>query len=158
MAAYATTRALFSLFSGALYQVRKPNNATLDIPVLAPGGFANTPLQDAFCASTSCVISRIYDQTSLANHLDIAPLHVGRVGFNKPVNASKDRLTAGGVPVYSAFFEGGMGYRNDAAKGTAVGDAAQTIYMVTSGIHFNDRCCEGLCGAPFCFSSLPHLL
>ena len=34
-----------------------------------------------------------------------------------------------------------MGYRIDKTNGIAVDDEAETIYMVTSGTHYNDRCC-----------------
>jgi hypothetical protein len=34
-----------------------------------------------------------------------------------------------------------MGYRNDATSGVAQGDASATIYVVTSGVHYNDKCC-----------------
>ena len=43
--------------------------------------------------------------------------------------------------MYSAYFEGGMGYRIDNTTGIAKGDEAETIYMVTSGKHYNDGCC-----------------
>jgi hypothetical protein len=56
---------------------------------------------------------------------------------------------AGGHPVYSAYFETGMGYRNiqtmqsppAPANGTAVGHEPESMYMVTSGKHFNNHCC-----------------
>ena len=34
-----------------------------------------------------------------------------------------------------------MGYRNDTTTGIAKNDEPETIYMVTSGTHYNDRCC-----------------
>ena len=40
-----------------------------------------------------------------------------------------------------AVFEGGMGYRLDNTSGVAKGDQPETIYMVVSGTHYNDRCC-----------------
>ena len=45
----------------------------------------------------------------------------------------------GGHPVYAAYFEGGMGYRIDNTSGVAKDDEAETIYMVTSGTHYNNR-------------------
>lgn len=81
-------------------------------------------------------------------------------------NAKKDKLMVGGHPVYSAYFEGGMGYRIDKTKNIAIHDEAETMwarglmktnegnfvnsvsytfliyrYMVTSGTHYNNRCC-----------------
>ena len=58
-----------------------------------------------------------------------------------PTNATRDPLTLNGHNVYSAYFEGGMGYRNDNTTGVATGDEPQTIYMVTSGLHYNGACC-----------------
>jgi hypothetical protein len=46
-----------------------------------------------------------------------------------------------GSKVYGAWFEAGMGYRNDTTAGIAKGDEAETIYMLTSAIHYNDHCC-----------------
>ena len=143
VAAHSTVRALFASYSGPLYQVQRlTDNATADVAVLAPGGIANAATQDAFCGRAVCVISRFYDQTENANHLSVAPVRVSRGnGTDIPVNASRDALVVGGERVYSAFFEGGMGYRNDQTRKMPVGDEAQTIYMVVSGLHYNDQCC-----------------
>jgi hypothetical protein len=66
VAAHSMVRALFGNFAGALYQVkRSSDNATLDVGVLAPGGVANASAQDVFCARSSCVVQRIYDQVRL---------------------------------------------------------------------------------------------
>lgn len=43
--------------------------------------------------------------------------------------------------MYSAYFEGGMGYRNDNTTGIAKGDEPETMYMVTAGKHYNSGCC-----------------
>jgi hypothetical protein len=45
--------------------------------------------------------------------------------------------------VYSLYVEPGIGYRTKPgrANGVAVGDEPETMYMVTSGKHYNDRCC-----------------
>ena len=105
----------------------------------------------------ACVVTRIYDQSPHGNHLHI----IGRPDGSSPqaqggrlyppyghlglpmtgVNASRDPLTIGGRKVYSAYFEGGTGYRNAATGGVPVGDEPETIYMVASGEHFNNRCC-----------------
>lgn len=50
-------------------QVRRASdNATADIGVLGAGGFANSSAQDAFCAGTTCVFWRIYDQVRNLGH------------------------------------------------------------------------------------------
>jgi hypothetical protein len=127
-------RALFGAYDGPLYSIRRASdNTTADVAPLAAGSYANSSAQDAFCAETDCVIQRIFDQTANSNHLDTAPggghVHTPDVG----VNASADRLTVGGHAVYSAYFEGGMGYRIDNTTGVATGNEAETMYMVTSG-------------------------
>ena len=38
-------------------------------------------------------------------------------------------------------FEGGMGFRQNLTTGVAVDDEPETIYMVTSGTHYNGHCC-----------------
>jgi hypothetical protein len=117
------------------------DNITKDIHVLEAGGYADAKSQDDFCASTDCVIWRIYDQTTHTNHLDIAPAGQHVHHADNGVNATKDQLLAGGHKVYSAYFEGDMGYRIDNTSGIAVHDEPETMYMVTSGTHYNDKCC-----------------
>eukprot|EP00966_Prymnesium_polylepis_P099125 2295763-Prymnesium_polylepis.1 len=142
VAAHSTVRAMFAGYAGALYQVKRlPDGATMDIKALGAGGFADASGQDRFCGASSCVIQRIYDQSPRSNHLDIAPPGGAHPLKDAPCNATKDPLSVGGSRVYSAYFEGGMGYRRDNTSGIAVGDAAETMYMVTSGSHYNDRCC-----------------
>src|SRR5690348_10712498 len=71
-AAYSSTRALFASYDGALYQVRRGSDGAVeDIGVTAPGGYADARAQDSFCAGTSCVVDKIYDQTP--NHNTLVP-------------------------------------------------------------------------------------
>ena len=83
---------------------------------------------------------RIFDQSPRRNHLHIAQKggHVPTVDHG--VNASRAAFSLGGAAVYAAYFEGGMGYRNDNTSGVAVGREEETLYMVTSGQHFNAGC------------------
>jgi hypothetical protein len=105
-------------------------------------GIADSAVHDQYCgASGGCVISRIMDQSTKSNHLDPAPAGGYVPKPDQPVNANKEKLTLNGSPVYAAVFEGGMGYRNDQTNGIAKGDDPETIYMVTSGKHFNEKCC-----------------
>lgn len=142
VAAHSTVRALYGAYAGNLYQVRRASdNTTRDISVLAPGGFADSAAQDSFCAGTTCTISIIYDQSPRGNHLAPAPAGGAVKSPDRPVNASKSKLMVGGHNVYAAYFEGGMGYRNDATSGIARGDEPESMYMVTSGRHYNSLCC-----------------
>jgi len=117
------------------------DNATKDIAVLSPGGFADAAGQEAFCGTAACVIWRIYDQSPRMNHLDIAPPGGAHRKEDSPVNAMKEKLTIGGHTVYGAYFEGGMGYRIDKGNGTAVGNEAESMYAVMNGYHYNGGCC-----------------
>ena len=138
VAAHSVVRALYQAYNGPLYAVMRTSDAkTLDIGVLAPGGFADAAAQDQFCASSACTISKIYDQSEKGNHLAVSTTHAK---WMKPVNATKAKVTVAGHSVYAAYFEGGMGYRNDTTTGIAKGDEPETLYMVTAGTHYNDRC------------------
>eukprot|EP01052_Picozoa_sp_SAG31_P029480 SAG31_NODE_2935_length_4895_cov_5.362177_1_plen_129_part_00 len=62
VAAHSTTRALYAEYSGALYNVSRPDGTWKSIGLLSPGGFADKKAHDAFCAEGDCVISNVYDQ------------------------------------------------------------------------------------------------
>lgn len=147
VAAHSTTRALYSAYSGSLYQVtRGSDNQTLDITPLSAGGVANAAKQDSFCAGTTCLISTIYDQSGSGNHLTRAP---PGGAFSGPEADGYDYLSAAdGAPVtlngqkaYGVFISPFTGYRNDKPNGTATGDDPEGMYAVLDGTHFNDQCC-----------------
>jgi Alpha-L-arabinofuranosidase B, catalytic/Lamin Tail Domain/NPCBM-associated, NEW3 domain of alpha-galactosidase len=154
VAAHSTTRALYASYNGPLYQVlRQSDGKTLDIGVVQPvaspvsdaGGYADSALQDKFCANTYCWITKIYDQSPKHNDLTQAP----RGGFSGPALGGFNNLpiadmapiTIMGHKVYGVFIEPGMGLRNDDPRGTAVDDQAEGMYWVVSGRHFNSGCC-----------------
>src|SRR5690242_1858177 len=139
VAAYSTTRALYASYNGPLYQVmRLSDNATRDIGVVrprafpGPGGYADAAAQDAFCANTTCVITKLYDQSPKHNDLTQAP----RGAFSGPAMGGYDNLpiadaapiTIGGHKAYGVFIAPGMGLRNDHPTGTAVGDQPEGMY------------------------------
>jgi len=151
VAAYSTVRALYGAYSGSLYQVRRADNTTKDVGVLAAGGEANAATQDAFCAGSTCTISIIYDQSGKGNHLTKAP------GGSKDYGPAPDlEAVASDLPIYlnghkvygvhitpNSSWTGTtqVGYRNTKANGIAKGDNPETIYMVTDGTYFNGQCC-----------------
>ena len=146
VAAHSTTRALYSAFSGALYQVKRgSDNATTTIAPLSAGGVANAATQDTFCAGTTCLISIIYDQSGHGNHLTQAPpgAYSGPEpnGYDNLASAIGAPVTLNGQKAYGVFMSPGSGYRNNAATGTATGDEAQGIYAVLDGTHYNNGCC-----------------
>ena len=135
-------RALYGSYGANLYQVRRVSDQTTkDIGVLSPGGFADSAPQDSFCAGTTCSISVIYDQSPQSNHLTAAPAGGYVKTPDREVAADRYKLTVGGHTVYGAYFDKGMGYRNDKTAGIATGDQPQSMYMVASGVHYNDQCC-----------------
>ncbi len=146
VAAHSTVRALYGAFSGNLYQVRRASDkATRDIAVLTPGGYANSATQDTFCSGTTCTISVIYDQSPQGNHLTRTT--GGWIGDRaKEANATALKVTVGGHAVYGIHVpqsDGltGVGYRNNAATGTARNDEPESMYMVANGKYYNDQCC-----------------
>ncbi|APA08711.1 hypothetical protein sscle_04g034810 [Sclerotinia sclerotiorum 1980 UF-70] len=146
VAAHSTTRALYSAYSGSLYQVKRgSDNTTTNISPVSAGGVANAAAQDTFCASTTCLITVIYDQSGRGNHLTQAPPG----GFSGPESNGYDNFaSATGAPVtlngqkaYGVFISPGTGYRNNAPSGIATGDAAEGMYAVLDGTHYNGACC-----------------
>ena len=138
VAAHSTVRALYAAYEGPLYSLkRNSDQATMVINANPSTGFAAAGAQKAFCPnSTKCTVERIFDQSSLGNHLDKVPCqcvcmfyacmhacmhacHIGKVPIDphnihkwpvSGIDAMKEELTVGGHgPLYSAYFEGGQG-------------------------------------------------
>ncbi|HEY2267016.1 MAG TPA: arabinofuranosidase catalytic domain-containing protein, partial [Streptosporangiaceae bacterium] len=114
-------------------------------PIPDPGGYADAAAQDAFCADTTCLITKIYDQSGHGNNLTRAP----HGGFSGPAMGGYDNLpvadmapvTIGVHKVYGVFIEPGMGLRDDDTNGIATGDNPEGMYWVVDGTHFNGGCC-----------------
>jgi hypothetical protein len=147
VAAHSTIRALYSSYTGCLYQVlRASDNTTTDIVPLTAGGIANSSIQDSFCANTDCLISIIYDQSGNANHLLQAPPGGAAQGpeeggYDSLANATAAPITVNGKKVYGVYIEPGMGYRQDNTTSIATGDEPEGIYAVLDGTHYNNDCC-----------------
>ncbi|KAJ5641874.1 fungal alpha-L-arabinofuranosidase [Penicillium lividum] len=146
VAAHSTTRALYSAYTGSLYQVKRgSDNTTTIITPLAAGGVADAATQDTFCASTTCLITIIYDQSGNGNHLTQAPPG----GFDGPDEDGYDNLAGAiGAPVtlngnkaYGVFISPGTGYRVDDTTDIATLDESEGMYAVFDGTHYNDACC-----------------
>ena len=70
VAAHSTVRALYSNFSGPLYNLSKPDGTSKSISVTTPGGYADKATHDAFCGpEKDCVIYNVFDQSPMNNHL-----------------------------------------------------------------------------------------
>jgi non-reducing end alpha-L-arabinofuranosidase len=146
VAAFSTTRALYSAYTGPLYQVtRQSDKAHTNIGLL-PDGYANTAAQDTFCINTSCTITKLYDQSP--NHNDLTPAPPGGAargpgpnGYDIPAVANALPVTLAGHKAYGIAISPGMGYRNDSPKQTAVNGQPEGVYMVTSALNLNEKCC-----------------
>ena len=141
VAAHSTVRALYAAYDGPLYQVqRASDDAYAQISPLTAGGIADAAAQDAFCADTSCIITRIYDQSADHNDLTIEGPG-GNGGQDVGAYANALPITVGGHKAYGVYIAPGMGYRDNDTTGVATGSLAQDEYMVTSGTHVNGGCC-----------------
>jgi cysteine-rich repeat protein len=141
VAAHSTVRALYAMYRGPLYEVRRSDGTTLDITPVSAGGFAESALQDAFCADSTCTISTIYDQSGYGNHLVKAPPGAQKPTPGNEADAAGVAATFGGHSVYGVHVVRGVGYRNNDACGTATGDDPETEYMVAGGNFYNAGCC-----------------
>jgi hypothetical protein len=142
VAAHSTTRALYGTYNGSLYQVRRSSDsATVNIGLLSAGGYANAAAQDSFCAGTTCVITIIYDQSGRGNNLTQAPAGGAAGGPDNLAVATAAPTTVNGHKAYGVFVAPGTGYRNDHTSGIATGDAAQGMYAIFDGTHYNGGCC-----------------
>ena len=146
VAAHSTTRALYGSYNGSLYQVRRSSdNTTLNIGLLSVGGYANAAAQDSFCASTSCVITIIYDQSGRGNNLTQAPpggfAGPAAGGYDNLANATAAPTMINGHKAYGVYVAPGTGYRNNATNGIAKGDQPEGMYAIFDGTHYNGGCC-----------------
>jgi len=140
VAAHSTTRALFAAYAGSLYQVQRTSDSTFDdIGLLSAGGVANAAAQDAFCAGTTCTITRIYDQAGNGNTL-LYQGPGGTGGADTAAVATTEAVTVGGQKVYSLYINPGNSYWVN-GSGVPTGSAPEGEYMVTSGTHANNGCC-----------------
>jgi len=140
-AAHSTVRALYAAYNGPLYQVNK-GGMTKDIPPIAPGGLADSSVQDTFCGATACTISIIYDQSGNKNDLTkTLPGGSAKPGGDNEADAKALPITLNGKKVYGEHNPAGVGYRNNTPTGTAKGDSPETEYMITSGDYMNGQCC-----------------
>ncbi|HVY41176.1 MAG TPA: arabinofuranosidase catalytic domain-containing protein [Polyangia bacterium] len=145
VAAHSTVRALLGSYSGPLYKVKRASDSmTKDIPVLSPGGVADTSVQDAFCMGTTCTITIVYDQSGHGNFVE-AETPDSTVGGHTGMtasNATQESFTIGGHKVYSLYMKTSQAYWRDGSKsGMPLGSSPQGIYMVTSGKHYGSGCC-----------------
>src|ERR1700744_6170696 len=153
-AAYSTTRALFAAYNGPLYQVQRASDSTyLNVGLESAGGVVNVAPENSFCASTTCTITELYDQTANANHMPISPgtscsgcshgnAGPGPGGADIGAPAEALPVYVGGQPAYGIEFDKfGTGYRDNAAKNLPTGSAPDGLYSVMSSNITSNQCC-----------------
>lgn len=143
VAAHSTVRALYAAYGGPLYQVRRADKTTKNIPVKQPGGFVDIAVQDSFCSGSSCTISILYDQSPNKNDLAKAPpgaTWLPNGGIES--SATKGRVTVSGNVAYGIYVSAdNVAYRNNSTKGVPTGDQAESMYMVVDGKRHSSICC-----------------
>ena len=149
VAAYSTTRVLYRKYTGPLYQVTRQLDKTSINVGLLRDGYANAAEQNDFCANTTCTITKVYDQSP--NHNDLIPAPPGGAahgpgpnGYDIPAVANALPVTVHGHKVYGIAISPGMGYRDNTPVGTAINGQPEGVYMVTSALHLNSKCCFDL--------------
>ena len=146
VAAISTTRALYRTYNGPLYQVtRQSDKAHTNIGLL-PDGYANAATQDNFCANTTCTITKLYDQSP--NHNDLTPAPPGGAahgpgpkGYDLPAVANALPATVGRTQGLRHRHLPWHGLSQRHPEGTAVNGQPEGVYMVTSALNLNGKCC-----------------
>ncbi|KAF8209964.1 alpha-L-arabinofuranosidase B [Mycena galopus ATCC 62051] len=83
-------------------------------------GVANASAQDLFCASTTCAITTIFDQSGRSNHLTQAPSGGADPGPENLAPARGAPVMMNGKKAYGVSIAPGTGYRKDVTNGTAL--------------------------------------
>jgi non-reducing end alpha-L-arabinofuranosidase len=135
VAAHSMTRALYAAYDGNLFQVRRASDGkTQDIGVATAGGYVDMTTLTTFCATTTCSVSMLYDQSGNANNLPQA------TAANQPTVAFWMTSTNTQVPM--AVTTNAQWLRNRAnTHKIPTGSASQTEIMVVHAHYFNDGCC-----------------
>jgi hypothetical protein len=162
VAAYSMVRVLSSKYTGPLYQVRKGGTRatyTGDEPVGTVGGttggttqdigattdgYGDGNAQDTFCGSSTCTVSKIYDQSGKGNDLTEAPAGNYTGTAHQPdyeSDATKSSITANGHKVHGLYMIAHDGYRNNTTTGMPTMTAAQGIYEIADGKRIGAACC-----------------
>ncbi|HEX4830106.1 MAG TPA: arabinofuranosidase catalytic domain-containing protein, partial [Trebonia sp.] len=153
-AAYSTTRALFGAYDGPLYQVQRASDAArLDVGPESAGGVVNVAPENSFCASTTCTISELYDQSANGNNMPVSPgtacsgcsggnAGPGPGGADIGAPAQALPVYVGGQPAYGIDFDKfGTGYRDNSARNLPTGSDPDGLYAVMSSNLTSDQCC-----------------
>ncbi len=119
-AAHSMVRALYSSYTGPLYQVQKASDKSTKDIMVGTDGFAKTSDQDSFCSGTTCTIPIIYDQSPNGNHLRVTFWAYWLMSGGNPATANAAKITVGGHTVYGIKNGNNVAYHSGVAlSGTA---------------------------------------
>lgn len=116
------------------HQLRPGSDAAAD----QPGTGRERAAQ--FCANTSCVITKVYDQSYNWNDLTVEGTG-SAAGADHAADAAALPVTLSGHKVYGIDVTGQVGYRDNTTNNIAVNGQPEGMYMVASGTHVNSGCC-----------------
>jgi hypothetical protein len=155
VAAHSTVRVIVPDYSGPLYQLCRggsgpgPKACRGEVQnVTAKDGYADAEAHEAFCGNENCTITKIYDQSGQGHDLEPSPKGGAKGTPDNPAKANALPVTINGHRAYGILIKAGMGYRagctgctQEKGNGMALGDAPQSVYMVTSQKDLIDGCC-----------------
>jgi non-reducing end alpha-L-arabinofuranosidase len=155
VAAHSTVRVIVPQYAGPLYQLCRngagPGPSACkgeSQDITAKDGYADSDSHEAFCGDQSCAIVKIYDQSGWGNDLEPEPKGGAKNTPDAPSKASALPVKINGHRAYGILIKSGMGYRSGCdgctikkGNGMALGDAPQSVYMVTSQKDLIDGCC-----------------
>ena len=151
VAAHSTVRALYTSYTGPLYQLRKKSDSSTKDVLVGADGYVNIATHDSFCPSgTACTISIIYDQSPNKNDLTKSPTGTWLPNGGNEANADLAKITINGHTAHGIYVnnDGGhgnpatdVGYRKVDAKGVAKNDDPEAMYMVLDGTRYSGICC-----------------
>lgn len=124
-AAYSLTRRMFAAYSGNLFQVeRASDSTTLDVGTSSTTGEVAASPVTTFCASTTCYVSKIYDQTTNANNLTTASTSTMALYQTSPYNGLPMLQTPAPTETVDATYPG---------TSQTGGSYTGTVYYQTGG-------------------------
>jgi hypothetical protein len=132
VAAHSTVRALFGSYTGNLYQVRRADGTTKDVPVEKTGGYAKISVQDDFCSGQPAPYPFFMIKPPTTTILPNRPRPVGFQMAAKKQMRVPAQIVANGHKVHGIYRTAysNIAYRNNSTTGIATGNEAESMYMV----------------------------
>ena len=118
VAAHSTVRALFSAYSGNLYQVKRAGRHDQGHSRQEPGRLRGLRSAGVVLQGSTCTIWRVYDQSGHGNFLEAQTPDstVGGRQGQTAANAAAESLNVGGNKVYSLYTRPSQAYWRDGSQ------------------------------------------